>query len=130
MHCFYSQMLKLSIAWQTEKKHFQDNGEQNKRIPNTPHATTHSTVCTVAYSAFRFSKQPSSLTSFSFRGTYIIRRLVRLIIFRSWKKNVIRVGIFVQRRENEPKNNQNACQVVYIHSLLKSAFSYCTRFEY
>lgn len=36
MHCFYSQMLKLSIAWQTEKKHFQDNGEQNKRIPNTP----------------------------------------------------------------------------------------------
>jgi len=34
--CFYSQMLKLSIAWQTEKNHFQDNGEQNKRIPNTP----------------------------------------------------------------------------------------------
>ena len=36
VHCFYSQMFKLSIAWQTEKKHFQDNGEQNKRIPNTP----------------------------------------------------------------------------------------------
>ena len=36
MHCFDSQMLKSSIAWQTEKKHLQDNGEQNKRILNTP----------------------------------------------------------------------------------------------
>lgn len=36
MHCFYSQMLKLSIAWRMEKKHFQDNGEQNKQKRNTP----------------------------------------------------------------------------------------------
>lgn len=41
MHCFYSQMLKLSIAWQTEKKHFQDNGKQNKRIRNTPQRHIH-----------------------------------------------------------------------------------------
>ena len=123
-------MLKLSIAWQTEKKHFQDNGEQNKRKGNTPQRHIHRFILWRTRHACKFSKQPSSLTSFSFRATYIIRRLVRLIFFRSWKKNVITAGIFVQRRENEPKNNQNACQVVYIHSFLKSAFSYRTRFEY
>lgn len=41
MLCIYSQMLKLSVAWQTEKKHFQGNGEQNKRIRNTPQRHIH-----------------------------------------------------------------------------------------
>ena len=43
--------------------------------------------------------------------------------------NVITARIFISKRESEPKNNQNASQVVDIHSSLKSAFSYRTRFE-
>ena len=71
MDCFYSQVLnQVTICMANRKETF-----SRAKQTNTQDITTiNSTVYTVAYSARRFSKQPSSVTSFSFRGIYMIRR--------------------------------------------------------